>query len=414
MKKILSAIATLAVLCACTSKETPTTKETGSLSVKLSSNGDYITKAAQDDTNEFKIDITRTDGWSLSYDRFADMPELLDLAEGDYTITASSPESKPAAFDLPIYGATEDFTIRVGELTPVSLVCTLQNMKVTFQLSENFKKELSDYNISVTNASSWTAEDAGERTLTWDKAAADAGKPGYFSVAALMVKVDGYRNIDNSEAHAMLSITDVAPRDHHIIFIDAQVTGSVNGVSIKVDDTVNEKNSDIFIPGWDETPVDGGESGGDDDPDDPTPSTAPTMSWDVNPTFAPTPIEDVMDVNITISAPESIKEFVVSVDSSVLSDVIAAMAGNNTYSWAKDGPFDMDLIGDEALVSALSSMLPTGDSLYGQTEVLFSLSNLVPMIKIYNPQSGSNHIFTMKVTDMKGQTLSKSVTFVMP
>ena len=121
-----------------------------------------------------------------------------------------------------------------------------------------------------------------------------------------------------------------------------------------------------------------------------------------------------MDVNITISAPESIKEFVVSVDSSVLSDVIAAMAGNTTYSWAKDGPFDMDLIGDEALVSALSSMLPTGDSLYGQTEVLFSLSNLVPMIKIYNPQSGSNHIFTMKVTDMKGQTLSKSVTFVMP
>ena len=138
------------------------------------------------------------------------------------------------------------------------------------------------------------------------------------------------------------------------------------------------------------------------------------MRWDVNPTFAPTPIEDVMDVNITISAPESIKEFVVSVDSSVLSDVIAAMAGDPSYSWTKDGPFDMDLIGDEALVSALSSMLPTGDQLYGKTEVLFSLSTLVPLIKAYSPESGSNHIFTMKVTDMKGQTLSKSITFVMP
>ena len=412
MKKILTAFAAIAVLFSCTSKENPVIEQTGTLSLKLSSSGDYITKAGQDDTDEFKIELTRADGWSLSYDRFADMPEILDLAEGDYTISAISPESKHASFDLPIYGATENFTIRVGELTPVSLVCTLQNMKVSFLLSDNFKKELSDYNISVTNASSWTASDAGERTLTWDKAAADAGTPGYFSVAALMVKVDGYRSVDNSEAHAMMTITDVAPRDHHIIYIDAQVTGSVSGVSIAVDETVNEKNSDIYIPGWDETPVDGGQSGDDDDPEEP--STAPTMIWELNPTFAPTAIEDEMDVNITISAPEAIESLVVTVDSYVLSDVIAAMAGNTTYSWATDGPFDMDLIGDEALVSALSSMLPTGDALYGQTEVLFSLSTLVPMIKIYNPESGSNHIFTIKVTDAKGQTLSKSITFVMP
>ncbi|MBR1436217.1 MAG: DUF4493 domain-containing protein [Bacteroidales bacterium] len=412
MKKILSAFAVLAVLSACSDKVSPNKNETGTLSLTLSSTGDYITKAGQDDTAEFKISISRSDGWISSYDRFADMPEILDLAEGDYTITASSPESKPAAFDLPIYGATQNFTIRVGELTPVSLVCTLQNMKVSFALSENFKKELSDYNISVTNAASWTAEDAGERTLTWDKAAADAGTPGYFSVAPLMVKVDGYRNIDNSEAHAMLSITDVAPRDHHVIYIDAQVTGSVNGINIKVDDTVNEKNSDIFIPGWDETPVDGGEDEGGDDPDEP--STAPTMSWDTNPTFAPTPIEDVMDVNISIKAPETIEGFIVTVDSYILSDVIAAMGGNTTYSWASDGPFDMDLINDEALVSALSSMLPTGDELSGKSEVVFSLSTIVPLIKAYNPESGSNHIFTLKVTDAKGQTLSKSITFVMP
>ena len=121
-----------------------------------------------------------------------------------------------------------------------------------------------------------------------------------------------------------------------------------------------------------------------------------------------------MDVNISIKAPESIKDFIVTVDSYILSDVIAAMGGHTSYSWASDGPFDMDLIGDEALVTALSSMLPTGDQLYGKTEVLFSLSTLVPLIKAYSPESGSNHIFTMKVTDMKGQTLSKSITFVMP
>ena len=159
----------------------------------------------------------------------------------------------------------------------------------------------------------------------------------------------------------------------------------------------------------------GGNSDSGDDPDEPVSSTAPTMTWDANPTFGPTAIEETMDVNIVIKAPETISRFIVTVDSATLCDVIAALAGDTSYSYASDGPYDMDLINNAALVEALSGMgVPTGDQLAGQTEVLFSLSSLVPLIRVYNPESGSNHIFVLQVTDAKNQTLQKSLTFVMP
>jgi hypothetical protein len=187
---------------------------------------------------------------------------------------------------------------------------------------------------------------------------------------------------------------------------------------------VNEKDSDVNVDGWSEVPVEGGGQGGDDDGGDDNPgggeggdpqtSTAPTMTWDANPNFEPTPIESSMDVNILIKAPEAIKDFLVVVDSNILSETIAQMGGHSEYSYAPGNPFVMDLIHDDALTSALGGMIPVKDQLEGQTEVNFSLSDLVPLILVYGPESGSRHTFTLKVTDTKDQTLEKPVVFVMP
>ena len=398
----------------------------GSLSLQVASEGQYMTKA-DDVVNNFKIVITRTDGYEKIFERYADMPQVLDLGSGDYTITASSPRTAEAAFDQPIYTGSANFTIRTGELTPVSLTCSLTNMMVTFQLSENFKNELSAYTVSITNASSWTAADAENRTLIWDKEAVDANKPGYFTVAPLLVKVDGYRAIDNSETHAQMVISDVAAKDHHIINLDARVTGQLGGenggVEITIDNSVNEKDQQVDIPGWDEVPVDGGDDSSDDpvisdDPvvsDDPAPSTAPTMIWEANPTFAPTTIQDQMDVNIQISAPEKIKTFKVAVESVSLSETIAALKGDDSYAYAAGNPFVMDLIDDQDMIDALADMglgLPLGDELKGQTEVLFSLSSLIPMIAMYPADPGTEHYFTLMLSDEKGQSLEKKLTFV--
>lgn len=410
MKRILYIIAAAVTVTACGTKS-PLPEGRGQLSVTAVREDIYATKA-NDVLADFVVDIVRpSDGWTLRYDRYADIPRTISLGSGDYTLTVASPEFRHAAWDLPCYKGSADFTIRVDELTPVNVLASLQNMKVSFALTDNFKNELSSYTIVVTNAASWDAPDAGERSLTWSSATGDVEqKSGYFSVAPLRVKVDGYRAVDNSETHSELLISEVAAKDHHVITLDARVTGLVSGVSIVIDPSVNDRSSTVEVPGWGEVPVEGGGDPGSGPGDDPQPSTAPTMVWEKNPTFAPTPIKEEMDVEIVIEAPEGIRDFVVDVDSDVLGETIAALA-NTSYTYSPETPFRMDLINDASLIAALDGMIPVADQLKDRKHVDFSLSQLVPLIAVYNPTSGSRHTFTLKVTDNKGQSLEKDVVF---
>ena len=407
-----------AALCACSTEQVQESHErTGSIRLKISGTGEFTSRgggATAVNTDEFAVTISRKeDEWSRTWDRFADIAGEIKLAAGDYTVSAGTANPLPAAFDQPVYSGSANFTIRNGQSSSVDIVCTLSNMKVTLRPSERLDSELTDYRVIITNAASWTAPDIAERQLSWSKADIAAGKTGYFSVAPLLGKIYGYRATDAHEAEVPFTITDVAACDLHLLKIDAVVTGQA-GFTITIDDSVNEKVEEIVIPGWSEAPVEGHHEGDEGGQGEEPANTAPKMYWSANPGFAPTPIEDQMDINIRIEAPEKIASFVVSVDSNILSDLIAAMAGDTSFSYARDGAYDMDLIGNATLVTALASIVPTGDALLGQTSVEFPLSNLVPLILGFSPESGSEHTFTLKVTDQKNQSLQKALTFYVP
>ena len=415
MRRLYILLLAAAALCACSTEQVQESHErTGSLRLRISGTGEFVSRGGGEtavNPDEFEVTISRKDDeWTRTWDRFADIEGEIKLAPGSYTVSAGTANALPAAFDQPVYQGTADFSIRNGETSTVNIACSLANMKVTLRPSDRLDSELTDYRVIITNAASWTAPDIAQRQLSWSKADIAAGKTGYFSVAPLLGKIYGYRATDAHEAEVPFTINDVAACDFHLLKIDAVVTGQ--GVfTITIDDTVNEKVDDILIPGFSEAPVEGHHEGeGEGQGEEPT-NTAPKMSWDVNPGFAPTPIEDQMDINIRIEAPEKIASFVVGVDSYILSDVIAAMAGDSSYSYASDGPYDMDLIGNATLVAALASIVPTGDALLGQTSVQFTLSDLVPLILGFSPQSGSEHTFTLKVSDQKGQSLQKALTF---
>lgn len=422
MKKTVYAIIILAAAVFAGCKKEVKESGIGTLQMNLSAGGEYVTKSTNTDIKEFVITIERpADGWKRVYPRYADMPQSVELSSGTYTVSASSLNTLPAAFDQPVYGGSAEFSITAGEMTPVSLVCTLVNMKVTLVPSENFLKEVANYDVAVTN-DDWKAD----HTLTWDMEAIQNKAEGYFSVAPLMVKVQGYRAIDGTAIQPVeMPISNVAARDHHIIHLDARVTGNA-GIELVVDDTVVEKESEINIPGWEEKPVEGGEQGGDDPtPDDPTPDdppavdpTLPSMTWDANPNFEPTVMQqEGMNVEIQISVPNKIAQFIVAVDSDVLSETIAALSSHPDYTYAPGQPFEMDMIYDDTLTENLANMglgLPVKDDLLGQTEVNFSLSGLIPLVLIYNPTPLSEHYFTLKVTDEKGNVLEKTITFIAP
>ena len=414
MKKILLTMAAAAmVLSGCNKTEVGTATHKGMLQLQVGYAGEYNDKTPdlvpvksgadeQAFIDTFIISIDKTTGAPYSLEctvarfneQYAD--GILTLSPGNYTVTVTSPGSEKAAWDQPVYGVTKEFTIMEEVLTPVELVCRLTNMMVSVKLSDNFKSELSAYSIVITG----DYED-GEASLTWSSADEDSeAKAGYFAVAPLTVRIQGVRSLDQSEAEKIYRIEDVAAADHHILNIDARVTGDAQGM-IDIDYSVNEKPVDIVVPGFEEIPVP------DPEPEEPdTPSeTKPELVWEENPTFEPTPLSAQMDVNLVVNVPEKIAEFKVNIESATLQSLL------ETFT------MPMDMINDEAVKEFMSNPmvgLPVGDDLLGQTSVEFPLSTLLPLLYQLGPEPGSEHTFTLIVTDTKGQELNQALVFYMP
>ena len=426
MKKTVYTIIAAAIALTSCNTEVFISEGKGEMMLDLSCSSEYNivgTKAESDEDiiNNFSVKIVRpADGWTKTFEPFSSIKgTVISLGSGNYTITASSPVKEDAAFDQPVYEGSTDFTVSTGQVTNVSLICKVSNIKVSIQLTDNFVKELSDYSITVTN---------GKGILKWEKNANQTDfkpvivegetlytgiKSGYFSVAPLTIQVNGHRSLDNSSASTSYFINDPKAADHHILKLDANVTGTLGGISITIDNTVNDIENTVTVPGFEEIPVPGDEPqdpgteepGTEEPGTDPEPSTAPTLVWDANPTFAPMAINDAMNADLVVNAPEKIAQFKVKVESPNLT---AAIQGLTT-----DGSDTMDLVNDAAIIAFLANLgIPTGENIVGKTTVNFFITDLVKMINLYGPKAGTQHHFILIVTDEKGQEMNKKVTFV--
>lgn len=428
MKKLFIAISAAAVcLAGCGQQEMPQQVKSGSFSVSVEDVTDnYITRAdAQLDINTFEVEISGPYfEWSGTY---GEMPELFeDVVAGDYKITVASPDAKTAAFDSPSVAGSQDFTVNIDEITSVQVVCSITNVKVTIRPTDDFFKELAAYTISVSNGASagntliWTNEDiqgANYALLTKDNVA-DA-KAGYFSVAsALNVYVTGYRAITQEEAVYEMQISPVAAKDHYILNLHAKTTGQIGGdgttkgVSIDVDYSTNDKEDELFIPGFEEIPVDGPDHGGDQpvEPENPSEPVGLSLEWPANPDYANYELKSAYsddEVTLTVKADNCISGFIVKIASPAAAflSTVQAIPGSET-----DGEYVvLDLLKPET--AEAMSFLPSGDALLNKTEVDFPLSSLLPLIIAFDPEIGSVHTFVLEVEDTQGQILSKTLYF---
>ena len=409
-KSIFTIFAALAVLAACNNKPIQTGK--GSLSMDVNCDNSYteITKALSDEEiiNSLLVDITRP------YDGYVAMKgevygtavkgKSIELGSGTYVVTARSAHNTYAGYD-PMYAGSEQVQIYAGQVSTVNLIAKITNMKVTVNLSENFKKELSDYTVTVSN---------GSASLQWSKNASVDDfanfRPGFFTVAPLDIVVTGHRAIDDTDASTKFSITNVKAADHHILTLDAKVTGHIGpdgdnteGMKITVDHSLTEINKDLEIDGVPEIPVPGGD---DSEGGEEVKPEKPSIVWEANPTFADTEISDNMDVNLMIYAPGKFKTFVVNVSENFQPAISAVAPDKKVY---------LDLINDAAALQETIGFanLPMGDDILGKTELAFSLSGLVPMISKVM-EAGSKVTFILNVSDEYDQTLSQAISFIVP
>lgn len=352
------------------------------------------------DINTFvvKIESNLVGGGTQTYNYKDILDQAIELPTGSYRITAGSPAGKAAAWDQPLFEGTQNFTVVAGATSPVNVKCSLSNTMVSIKCTDTFKTELQEFNIKV----SATDNDF----LTWSKTgkessdalAAELSKDGYFSASELYVQIDGKREIDGSTAALTYVVKNVHPKDHIILNLDARVTGQVQQITLAVDGTVNDRTENIVVGGFEEIPIP-------DPQPDPSLPAKPSLVWEANPSFALTELKsEGMSVEITVNVPGKVKDFLIDVksDCAEFEGVIKSMTG--------DG-LTMDLVNNAALSSLNDLGIPTGDSVKGKPTVPFSLSSLLPMILLYNPEVNSYHTFTLKVTDEAGQTLTQALQF---
>lgn len=428
MKKIFIAIiAAAAVLTGCNKNVIEEPGQTGSLSLNLSCEGEYDTKAVvpQVNVDDFKVRLERpADQWEHVY-TYAEVKRQIEdngafpLLPGNYNMTAYSPDTAPAEWEQPIFSGSASFSVKVGEVTSVSLTCTLQNMMVTIEVSDAFANELVDYDVTITN---------GEGTLVWTRTEVEAGKAGFFTVAPLHIHVNGYRTATSDPAIYDGQITNVAAKDHHIIKLDAVNTGAVGGLDITVDYTTNPVWSDFEVPGIGWQPVPGDDENPDPDeggttPPAPEEPSAIRLTWEGNPELdlSPRPVEAEMDVRLTLDVDNGIKGFTVGInsDDAAFIGLVALMVSDEYVAYNDDQTIKsvtIDMVNDlntpDRGASTFSGILsmPYGQELVGLESVPLDMSGLVPLIAT-QAASGTNHYFTLTVTDAEDNVESWTLTF---
>lgn len=424
-RTIFSIMAVAAVLAGCKETNVDSNSEKGFFVLKsvvadgqmndidISTAATKATPAELADVNSFvvKIESNLEGGGTQTYSYSDILDKAIELPTGSYQITAGSPEGKTAAWDQPLFEGVQNFSVVAGATSPVNVKCSLKNAMVSVKCTDTFITELSTFNIKV------SAND--NDFLTWSKneSGNNLDRQGYFTATELYVQIDGERSLDGSTAALTQTIKNVHPKDHIILNLDARVTGEVQQITLTVDGSVNVRNENVTVGGFEEIPIPDPERPNPDNPDPEKPepdANAPQLVWASNPNFAAQPLAETMDVTINIKAPGKISSFIVNVNSPALNSLLPDMVSpQNVLS---DGSVDLDLIDDATAIENLSALLPTGDQLKGRDNVEFKLSGLLPML--YGITSASpdtydntNHVFTLKLKDEAGRTLSKAATF---
>ena len=149
------------------------------------------------DTGDFTVQIFRTDNGSETLEnnwKYSETPEIVTLNVGNYNLKVFSHEVQPAEWEKPYYYADKTFSIEENRVTQIdTLVCTLQNIKVSVSYSEDLKTLMGeDCKVTV---------EIGKGTLDFDK---EESRAGYYRsdsesnllIATFSGTIDGYEEVN--------------------------------------------------------------------------------------------------------------------------------------------------------------------------------------------------------------------------
>lgn len=421
----LTLMAVLFTFSACHSEkmETGATDVTGQLSlasmkmeVDLKVDTVYPQSRAGVDVSNFLLTIKNSQGEQVEQYTYSEMPEIISLPVGTYTVVASSAEAATNGFDVPFYtGSTEQFTIKENELTEVSaLTCRLANVMISVEYDEELRKLMGEDVVTTVKIGDNSLDiPSSETRKAYLIAPASAG--------SMDITLKG--TIDGESVTEVKRVDNVQAGQYNIIkyvlnSVDDGTNSNVGGnlnIAINIDSSMTSSDETVGVnpgeePGIDDFPTDGGEEPGDGDGDGGDESgSEQNMPTIVGTDFNGKPFDiskDVLTVtkgqsvslSVTLLAPNKMAHVYVTIDSETLTeDVLVGVNLAKNFDLAEPGDLEAGLKG---------LGFPTGTDVIGKEEIPFDITQFTSLLGIYG---AANHNFIIRVVDQQGLEVTETL-----
>lgn len=381
------------------------------------SKSDAESRAVQTvDVSNYIVTITKKGAKQPTINKtFGQLPGVVDLAVGEYTIKVESHKVAKAAFDAPYYLGTQDIKIEEDKVCDAgTIICKFASVGVQVTFSEALIPMLGDDVVVTVNST-------GGAKLEYKKDETRTGYFEYIGSSTLIVNVTG--TINGQSVNQEEPIRDVEVGKIFVVRIKINTpekpgeTGAISpGEGVKIDTSVIESDDNNIggnVNVGEEIINDPNRPGQEDPgtttpPDDPTPPTPPVGDEDAisitSDTFNMDIVNDAVagvQYIVKVVGENGLKNLIVEIVSDYLTEEFLNGVGMTTkFDLANPGKYEEALVGFE---------LPVGDSVVGQTSVDFNLSELIPLLGL-DPELGQ-HKFILTVIDVKGNQKSKTLVF---
>lgn len=420
----LTLMAVLFTFSACHSEkmETGTTDVTGQLSlasmkmeVDLKVDAVYPQSRAGVDVSNFLLTIKNSQGEQVEQYTYSEMPEIISLPVGTYTVVASSAEAATNGFDVPFYtGSTEQFTIKENELTEVSaLTCRLANVMISVEYDEELRKLMGEDVVTTVKIGDNSLDiPSSETRKAYLIAPASAG--------SMDITLKG--TIDGESVTEVKRVENVQAGQYNIIKYvlspvddgNNSVGGNLN-IAINIDSSMTSSDETVGVnpgeePGIDDFPTDGGEEPGDGDGDGGDESGSeqnmPTIvgtdfngnTFDISKDVLTVTKGQSVSLSVTLLAPNKMAHVYVTIDSETLTeDVLVGVNLAKNFDLAEPGDLEAGLKG---------LGFPTGTDVIGKEEIPFDITQFTSLLGIYG---AANHNFIIRVVDQQGLEVTETL-----
>ena len=236
--RISVAVLMILGLASCTKEDGPSdVNETGYLYVSLKQDitVDPVFKSSAEDPVFALVVYDSKDEIVAAYDDHRELAASpLEVSVGTYRVTASSAPSGAAAFDAPFYSGETTVTVRGKQVNTASITCSMANVKVTAEISDEMKSLFSEYVLTVTN---------GDGTLVYSSVDGSFANEGYFTVTDHLTWTLNLKNVEGTSYEEITeTYTDIRPRQHYNLQFSLGEQEEFGGTEVAV--SLNGETSD--------------------------------------------------------------------------------------------------------------------------------------------------------------------------